>query len=348
LPLAGKGGDVETGGSQSAQAGAGEEPVGGDAAAIGGSGGSGGTGGTTGCDCPAGKYCRDGSTDCFACKELNRLRFDTPERLGTLSDSGAVVDFPRRGMTATDLVYVVKGEGLHYTTDFSTSPGIDLNETQALDRAPLLLEHAVTGMTSSGTASFNFAFDRPMALEKRAIFVATWGAGAKGTPLPEPFNTGDDYSIAVAERVSAGGPARGFWMSARLGMPRLFTALLQADATAAEVSLRIGYAKCTTVDHDLAPWVTSDGKALVFSHARVDGSCQAVPAQKRDLYATLLQPESGQPPVDTTNATVPATPLSDVNSSADEIEPSFSADLCDLYFASDRDGQFAIYRAHRR
>jgi len=276
------------------------------------------------------------------------LRFDTPERLGTLSDGGTAVDFPRHGMTSTDLVYVVKGGGLHYTTDFSTSAGINLSGTQALDRAPLLLDQELSGMAGNSTGSFNFGFDRPIAVEKRALFVGTWGTGAKGAQLPEPFNTGDDYSIAVAAHVTVDGPARAFWMSARLGMPRLFTALLQSDATADEVALRVGNSDCTTRDQDLAPWVTPDGKALVFSHLRYDNGCRLVPAQKRDLYTTLLQPASGQPPVDATNAIVPATPLSDVNSADDDIEPSFSADLCDLYFASDRDGEFAIYRAHRR
>jgi Tol biopolymer transport system component len=40
--------------------------------------------------------------------------------------------------------------------------------------------------------------------------------------------------------------------------------------------------------------------------------------------------------------------MSDVNSPMNDVEPSFSADLCDLYFASDRDGKYALYRAHRR
>jgi Tol biopolymer transport system component len=44
----------------------------------------------------------------------------------------------------------------------------------------------------------------------------------------------------------------------------------------------------------------------------------------------------------------PSQPLADVNSPQDDVDPSFSADFCDLYFSSNRDGRFALYRAHRR
>jgi len=88
-------------------------------------GGSTGTGGTVsgGCDCDAGEYCRDGSVDCFACAELNRLNFSTPERLATVSDNGQGSHFPRVGATGTDLLYRFEGAGLRYTADASTSAG---------------------------------------------------------------------------------------------------------------------------------------------------------------------------------------------------------------------------------
>ena len=44
----------------------------------------------------------------------------------------------------------------------------------------------------------------------------------------------------------------------------------------------------------------------------------------------------------------PAVPLEDVNGDSNDVDPSFSHDFCDLYFASDRDGEYALYRAHRR
>jgi Tol biopolymer transport system component len=134
------------------------------------------------------------------------------------------------------------------------------------------------------------------------------------------------------------------------GTPRLFTAPLQDGATAEVVDIRVAKADapCVVTDQDAAPWVSRDGKTLLFSHTRMDNNCAVVAGQKRDLYTTLLQPATGQPPKDASNEVIPATPMNDVNSSADDVEPSFSADMCDLYFASNRDGNFAVYRAHRR
>jgi Tol biopolymer transport system component len=108
--------------------------------------------------------------------------------------------------------------------------------------------------------------------------------------------------------------------------------------------LKVGTKDCPPLaaDVDLAPWVTPDGKTLLFSHTRVDANCQAV-NQGKDLYTTLLQPATGQPP-----AMTAALPMNDVNSAADDVQPSFSGDLCDLYFASNREGPMAVYRAHRR
>jgi hypothetical protein len=288
------------------------------------------------------------------------LRFTPPERLDTLSDNGQGSNFPRVGTTATDLVFVFNGTGLRYTTDASTSAGSSVKGTQAQDNAPLLLREAVPSPATLGIAKFDFLFDR--VANKRLLYVGAWAEGAAGAvQLPPPFNgSGSDYSIAVALHPGA-GPARAFWMTTREDeKPQLYTAPVQDGATGAVVELRLAKdlaeidpatmkpKTCPTSDNDVAPWVTSDGKTLLFSHTRVDANCKAVSAQKRDIYTTLLQPATGQPPMDAMNAIVPATPLSDVNSSADDIEPSFSADMCDLYFSSNRDGKFAVYRAHRR
>jgi hypothetical protein len=351
------GGTSDAGGSATA----GTADVGGSAGS-GGSGGSGGSDVTPGCNCAPGQYCRAGSTDCVACTELNRLRFTPPERLDTLSDNGQGSNFPRVGRTATDLVFVFNGTGLRYTTDSSTSAGSSVKGTQAQDNAPLLLREPVPGPATLGLEKFDFLFDR--VTTKRVLYVGSWVEGTDGAvKLTPPFNgagTSSDYSIAVALHPGA-GPARAFWMSTRDApdAPRLHTALVQDGAAALPVDLRLAKdipnpdpmgtpTICPTSDHDLAPWVTSDGKTLVFSHTRVDANCKAVSAQKRDIYTTLLQPATGQPPTGADDAIVPATPLNDVNSSADDIEPSFSADMCDLYFSSNRDGKFAVYRAHRK
>ncbi len=348
------GGSNNDGGSSSA--GANDTPNGGSpevAGSAGSGGGNAGSGGTPTCNCAAGHYCRDGSVDCFDCAELNRLRFSQPERLATLSDNGQGSSFPRAGSTTTDLVYVFNGTGLRYTTDSSTSAGSSVKGTKPQDQAPLLLAESVSTFPALAPMGFNFVFDRPALA--RELYISNWTEGVQtAQKLPAPFNLGTgDYSMAVALHPGTSTAPRAFWMTTReTGTPRLFTAPLQDGATAEIVDIHLAKSvdgkACVIGDQDAAPWVSQDGKTLLFSHNRMDANCAVVTGQKRDLYTTLLQPATGQPPKDASNEVIPATPMNDVNSSADDIEPSFSADMCDLYFASNRDGNFAVYRAHRR
>ncbi|MES1187816.1 MAG: hypothetical protein ABUL60_28620 [Myxococcales bacterium] len=121
-----------------------------------------------------------------------------------------------------------------------------------------------------------------------------------------------------------------------MGTPRLVTAPAVTDAPVTPVQLFIGKdPECAASDPELAPWVTSDGKTLLLSHTRIDASCKST-GQGKDIYAALLQAATGQP-------TAAALPMNDVNSPMNDVEPSFSGDMCDLYFASDRDGKYALY-----
>jgi hypothetical protein len=309
------------------------------------------------CDCPAGSYCREGSIDCFMCSDLSRVYFETPVRLAPVSDNGQGSRFPRIGATSTDLLYHFEGVGMRYTTDSSTSAGNSVASTLPEDNAPLLLREEVKALPLMGLSSFNFLFDRAEAGTRKLIF-GKWSNGLQtAREAPAPFNGGGgDYSIAVALHPTPDGVARAFWMTnadATNPAPRLVTAPLVENAAKEEVALKIGSPRCGPlpytppdqdgnggIDPDMTPWVTSDGRLLVFSTTRLDADCQAS-TQKRDVYTTLLQASSGQPPM-------PAQPMNDVNSPEDDVDPSFSADLCDLYFASNREGAFAVYRAHRR
>lgn len=307
-------------------------------------GGMGGAG-TDGCECEAGQYCRAGTYDCFDCAELNRLHFGTPERLATVSDNGPGSRFPRVGASNTDLLYRFEGTGVRYTTDASTSPGGNVRGTVETDSGPLLLS---TDVVSVGimTTGFNFLFDRAEEGD-RSLYVGQWSAGLLSFErAPAPYNElKNDYSIAVALNATTDGVARAFWMTDRdsptsLGTPRLVTALAVPESPVTPVDLALGQADCAASDEDLAPWVTNDGKTLLVSHTRLDSSCKPN-GQGKDIYTALLQPTTGE-------ATAAALPMSDVNSPKDDVEPSFSADMCDLYFASNRDGKYALYRAHRR
>ncbi|HEX2870679.1 MAG TPA: hypothetical protein VHP33_05470 [Polyangiaceae bacterium] len=310
-------------------------------------GGSGGSGGSviSGCDCDPGQYCRDGTADCRDCAELNRLNFSTPQRLATVSDNGQGSHFPRVGSTNTDLLYLFEGTGLRYTADASTSAGNTVQTSLATDSGPLLLAAEVTGIPSMTLEAFNFVFDRVVA-GKRSLYAGQWTNGLQSSErVPAPYNgTGNDYSMAIATKPTADGVARAFWMTTRgatsMQPAALITARIGASEPPAPVDLAIGQADCVTTDADLAPWVTSNGKTLLVSHPRLDANCKAT-GQGKDIYTALLQPASGEP-------TAPAVPMNDVNSPMNDVEPSFSADMCDLYFASDRDGKYALYRAHRR
>jgi hypothetical protein len=310
-------------------------------------GGASGAGGTVsgGCECEVDYYCRDGTADCFACAELNRLHFGTPERMATVSDNGQGSHFPRIGMTDTDLLYRFEGAGLRYTTDASTSAGATVNLTTPTDSAPLLLAKAVAGLDSMALMGFNFVFDREEN-GLRSLYMGEWNDGLQQIErVPAPYNgSKNDYSMAVASKPTADSNARAFWMTDRSAMlgtaPALVTALLLANAPAAPVNLKLGQETCAAVDPDLTPWVTSDGRTLLVSHTRLDANCKAT-SQGKDIYTALLQPATGLP-------TAAALPMNDVNSPMNDVEPSFSDNLCDLYFASDRDGKYALYRAHRR
>jgi hypothetical protein len=308
---------------------------------VGGSGGSGGTAPAT-CSCKSGEYCRDGSLDCFPCSKLNRLQFTTPERISTLSD-GDGARFPRVGLGTTDLVYLATSAGVRYTSDASTSAGMAVGGSTKDDSGPLLLATAVA--PPDAMASFNFGFDR-VGEGHRSIWLGTWKDGMlTAQKAPSPFNADrDDYSLAVASAPTGLSP-RLFWMTTRnaeMGSSpaSLVTALAAADTVLTTVALKIGQLDCGASDADLTPWVTSDGTTLLASHTRLDASCKPT-GQGKDLYTALLQPATGQP-------TAAALPMNDVNSPMNDVDPSFSADLCDLYFASDRDGKYALYRAHRR
>lgn len=300
------------------------------------------------------------TTDCLACSDLSRLSFDEPVRLATVSDNGAGSRFPRIGATSTDLVYRFDGVGMRYTADSSTSAGNDVAATEPKDSAPLLLRESVN-LPAGDLTQFNFLFDRTE-MDVRTLRVGSWSDGLQSTrPADPPFNSGaGDFSVAVALHASPAG-ARAFWMTSREGelplarKPRLVTAPLAANSSAVDVALalRVGDDEscppldvsqrdplAPLIDPDLTPWVTNDGTLLVFSTTRLEAGC-VESSQRKDIYTALLQPSSGQPPA-------PALPMNDVNSPQDDVDPSFSADWCDLYFSSNREGKFAVYRAHRR
>jgi hypothetical protein len=224
-----------------------------------------------------------------------------------------------------------------------------VSQTTPQDSAPLLLSSDVTTLQGMKVDKFNFVFDRLADEARRELFFGQWSNGLGSVELmPAPFNVNGTSNFGLAIALQGAAAARGYWMTDRVpGMPfSLVTALLTANAPEAVVPLRIGSGGCPTDHSDLTPWITEDGKTLLFSHTRVDASCAST-GQGKDIYTALMVPATGQVLPMGTEPT-PSQPLADVNSPQDDLDPSFSTDLCDLYFSSNRDGPFALYRAHRR
>ncbi len=343
---AASGGSMSSGGARAGSS-SGGGPSGGSASGGGPSGGA-----ASGCACPSGQYCREGSTDCFDCGDFARLRFDDPKELVALSAVGAgSLRFPRVGETPTDLFYrsaALGGQTLWHTTDLATSAGDTLDAQFPADSAPLLLTGGVSGFGERPEDVFNFVFDRKVEGGKPKLYWGLWSNGSLVVAVaPAPYNASgtNDSSMAVALEPGGAGPARAYWMTDRdagAGL-QLATGILTPNGPGGLVPLSVGSPGCAADQADLTPWITNDGSALVFSNTGVDDQCLPL-GTGSDLQIALMDPVSGlQQPGS------PALPISDVNSPGNDTDPSFSRDLCELYFASDRGGDgFDLYRARRR
>jgi len=340
-------GSASSGGGRAGNGAAGSPSAGTSASGNGGAAGE----TSTGCACPSGQYCREGSTDCRDCADFARLRFSAPERLSTLSDLGeGTLRFPRVGEAGGDLFYRSQAVGTQtnwYTTDVSTSAGNPLDPTFPPDGAPLLLGMEIAGPTQE--QNFNFVFNRtvPGGLEK--LFFARWAAGLQGArEAPAPYNAlgTNDYSLAIATQPTGVNVPRAYWMTDRDLVVGLVTTLVRWNSNSAvvPVPLKVGRLDCGDEPADLTPWVTPDGTSLLFNTTALDDSC-APSNNGADLYVAPMDPVSGQQRTDSA-----VVPLSDVNGPAQDRDPSFSRDFCELYFSSDRGGSsnFDLYRARRR
>ena len=312
-----------------------------------------GTGGAAACaqaGCPAGEYCNSDSFSCQTCSDVARFRFGTPEKIDSVSATQELNQrFPRVTQQGIEMFFRA-GDGAHtlwVTPDFTrpgaqVSFGPNVNVANQSSSAPL----EVTWRLPNGS-TYNFVFDRTVAGpdSRRMLMVGQRTAGATvGTTvaLPPPFNTdattpSSNYSIAVA---STG--MRAWWMTTRSGsVPELVTSPLTAGSTTARVDIPLE-GGCARTGPDATPWTPQDGAFLLFSAQEHGASCSA-PDSARNLHVMVMAP-SGQP------ALPVALELSDVNTASwDDTDPSMSADLCWLYFASNEGtADYDVFRAPRR
>jgi hypothetical protein len=317
-----------------------------------GAGGSSGGGGSPACNCPQGQYCQVTTSNCRACSDLSRLAFATPERIATVSASAAGQQrFPRVGATDMSLFYRAGAPGserIWQTADYTAGYGNPIAGSNGIDSGPLFL----------GSNQPNFWFDRVEGSSRHIVSASVSGGTLENLALaPTPLNPSSagssDYSVAIAAAPGGSGVPRAFWMTTRSGdRARLVTALLTgADVPVSDVALNIENAAgslCGRPGDDATPWVTPGGDLLLFRAFPMDENCNPSDGDATDLYASILDPTTGQPP-----PLGAAIPLADVNRStgnSTETDPSLSPDLCALYFASDS-GQgafdFDIFRANR-
>jgi len=343
------GSSAVSGGDQGAAAGTGGRGGSAGSAASGGAAGtSSGAAGTSGgneagaagatdtCQCGPAQYCRAGS--CLDCSDLSKLDFGAAEQI--LEHPSGSLRFPREGGAAGSLFFTLATatvSQLWYAPDVQSAPG------GVIGASPLLR----TGLDFFGDPAalgFDVLFTETASDGVRSLRAATFQNGVLGdaqdAPAPLAPGPADDYSVAFARSTS-----RAYFMTAASGSALLVTGTLGSSQTA-PVPLALpapGGGTCPLGATDATPWVTPDGRLLLFSAPPVDAQCQPLDGSAADLYVALMNPTTGAP-LTTAVALV-------ASSGTNETDPSFGADLCALYFASDKsatnDGRTRLFRAFR-
>lgn len=350
--IGGTGGAGNAGGASGGRGGAGRGAAGssgtGNAAGVTSTGGSsgrssGGSAGSGTCGCAAGEYCRSGN--CYACSDLSRLDFESPKEL--LDHPSGGLRFPRPSAGDTTLFFTFLGpakrELWRWDTSGTTAP-FSLGDASTEQRSGLYF------IPPPAFPSFNVLFDQGEVAE-RSLLVANYYGGTlidvTAAPAPLGPSGADDYSVTLASDTE-----RAYWMTTRDGVPALVTSTIAGDAPAV-VELGVpnvgtDAVVCARAGDDAAPWVTPDGRLLLFSALPMNSDCEPLDGNATDLYVALLDAANGQP-----RAT--AVPLGDVNTTSgtsSETDASLSNDWCTLYLASDGgDAQghdFRLYRSARR
>lgn len=298
---------------------------------------AGSAGSSASCSCGAGQYCRAGA--CRDCADLSSLEFAEPEPIFENADDN--LRFPREGERPLALFFrrgTDAAARLWYSDDHTSLAPV------ALDPTTTWPESGLVYLGDEGGRGFNVLFDVTDAEGRRAARRGRFETelseiAVVEAPLgPRDF---DLYEIAISIENQ-----RVFWMSTASGVAELRTGILGSDATEV-VDLMLparGGAACARGSSDATPWVTRDGRLLLFRAPAFDAECQAIESEGNDLYVVPIGVADGM-------ALGNAVALESVNLSAnDQTDPSFAPDLCTLYFASKPvgDDAFALFRSTRR
>ena len=338
----GTGGELtsEAGESGITEAGSGGAPTDGSAGEAPTSAGSAGKP-TTGCDCLAGEYCQDGTSNCRKCTDFGRFEFAPAQKFTTLAQSPQSVERSPRSAAAGSALFYVSGAAdsakILYAAAPASGVGTPLTVGLRIEHGPLYVR---------GFAEQNLFFDRQQA-GGRKLLMALWTAPTlvtKEALVPGLVNAdnSDDYSIAIS-------PDTGhvYWMSTRNGAAELLWQATSASPPPApavlDLKVKAGASECARTGDDATPWVNVAGTLLLFRNASLNDSCQANDSGATDLFAAPLD-KNGKPLI----AAIPLASLNTTGGMSMETDPSLSPDSCVLYFASDSGtGDFDLYKAQR-
>ncbi len=336
----GTGGAGNTGGTGGTMTGGGG--TGGTGGAMTGGGGTGGT--PMPCTpgdlstCQAGEYCNSDSNTCVSCSDLSTFRVGTPKALNVQVPNDAPAWFPRVNKDGTLYFSLRPGNGMdniayappdmsdpHFTWGMVTAEPMPINLTTSKDNAPFYLE--------DGQALLGNIVDATIDKTKPTVFltsdrlglfkVLAYNEGQVSYTVTKLPGTGNSLSqIAFATGVN---PARLWYMSNEGGTQGLVTAE-SGTTTASSVPLPAGN-NCVFTPSNLgfAPWVTPDGKWLVFHAIQPNMDCTTTFSNTLQLYALALQPDG------TPVAGQDAKPIFPGETNNYQT-PSLSPDMCVLYF----------------
>jgi hypothetical protein len=357
------GGDAfESDASPSGNAGEPNEPVAGSSAEAGRDGGGASNAGGRGSNDagsgaePGGAAGEPSTEPCTApadLPDLSLLEFGDPEPLDAINDTADLENlrFARVPPGGAGLIYTRDFFGSHIwiTDDASQNEGAPVAEPLAaagLFESNALVLQAPPGPALSG---FNFFFQRTVS--EQSLQLELLGAKMSNgivsdvQRLPAPFNAPAStvpwsYGIAI-------GKGRVVWTVNTDGVlgSGLRTATLEVNAEAMELVVKLPNG-CPAQEIEFAPWLTPDGRTLLFTARRRDAQCELVPGDLTSLFAVNLD-ATGEP----TSTAVELKGLggADAATGTTFSDGSLSPDGCWLYYSSLNLAlpQLRLYRAPR-
>lgn len=293
--------------------------------------------------CGDGKYCSESSGDCEPCSDLSRLHFAAPVKITMApTTAGTTAYYPRIGSDDGTLYFVYIDDSgalprsriasaAYKPSTKSWAAWILMNPPVASmgeESGPLhlpsgaLLEGLVD-TTSVDTHKPVLLFDSNRnGATTRKLFAANLdGSKASLVSLPSGKRDSDVAAAPLAH------PPRFYWLSD--GTTNMEQRLVTATASTSQMgAVKLALDTGCVVDAVAAPWVTLDGKLLLFgAYPPLAGTCApSVPPVAR-LFAAHMTDQGQQVTGDQ------AQPLLPEDTQSFDSTPSLSPDACFLFFS---------------